>query len=113
MKVTITDEVIDQIAGAKIRRIKQIGATLVRHLHAFIRGIKPIEPEWIAGISYLTEAGYMCNEERQEFIPTDSPGVCTVADANHQVSRQATETFGLEPFDVNTSQRRAPRVTDG
>jgi hydroxyquinol 1,2-dioxygenase len=40
----------------------------VRHLHAFIREVRPTEDEWAVGIEFLTKTGQIYSEVRQEFI---------------------------------------------
>ena len=40
----------------------------MRHLHAFLREVRPTEAEWMRGIEFLTAVGHMTDERRQEFI---------------------------------------------
>ncbi|MGY4436026.1 hypothetical protein ACVWWO_008503 [Bradyrhizobium sp. F1.13.1] len=65
---TITDAVLERIAGATDPRIKQVSEALVRHLHAFVREVRPTQKEWEYGIDFLTRTGQMCDDKRQEFI---------------------------------------------
>lgn len=99
---TITDAVVRQFDGAVDARTGEISAALVRHLHAFIREVRPTEQEWTAGIAFLTATGQMCSDTRQEFILlSDSIGVSTLVDAiNHPVSGNITETTVFGPFYV-------------
>src|SRR5438132_8685940 len=103
---TITDAVLERIAGATDPRIKQVSEALVRHLHAFVREVRPTQKEWDYGIDFLTRAGHMCDDKRQEFILlSDALGVSMLVDAiNHPVPEGATETTVLGPFFV----QRAP-----
>ena len=42
--------------------------SLVRHLHAFAREVRLTEAEWQQGIEFLTRAGHITDDRRQEFI---------------------------------------------
>ena len=65
---TITAEALLRIANAPNPRLKEIMASLIRHLHDFARETKLTEQEWFAGIQFLTAAGDMTDAKRQEFI---------------------------------------------
>jgi hydroxyquinol 1,2-dioxygenase len=99
---TITEAVIERVAQAPSPRARQISEALVRHLHAFIREIRPTEAEWAAGIAFLTATGQKCDDKRQEFILlSDTLGVSTLVDSiNNPVSGNITETTVFGPFYV-------------
>ena len=99
---TITDAVLERVAGARSPRTRAVSEALVRHLHAFIREVEPTEAEWEWGINFLTETGHMCSETRQEFILlSDTLGVSMLVDAiNHRFPQGATETTVFGPFYV-------------
>lgn len=101
-EATITDAVLDRVAGATDKRTGEISEALVRHLHAFVREIEPSMEEWEAGIAFLTATGQMCSENRQEFILlSDTLGVSMLVDAiNHRLPDNATETTVFGPFYV-------------
>jgi hydroxyquinol 1,2-dioxygenase len=82
----------------------------VRHLHAFVREVRPTEEEWEAGIRFLTDTGHLCGATRQEFILlSDTLGVSMLVDAiNHQFPDTATETTVFGPFYVEP-----PRFLNG
>ncbi|MCA7120734.1 MAG: 6-chlorohydroxyquinol-1,2-dioxygenase, partial [Acidibrevibacterium sp.] len=64
-----SEETVNARMGAEIDpRLRQIMAALVRHLHAFAKEVALTEAEWAFGIDFLTKAGQMCSDERQEFI---------------------------------------------
>src|SRR3546814_11140867 len=65
---TITDEALRRIAATPDTRIKEIMTSLIRHLHDFARDVRLTEPEWLAGILFLTRPGHLCSDVRQEFI---------------------------------------------
>ena len=49
-------------------RFKQVMSALVTHLHAFALEVDLEPDEWMAAIEFLTAAGKMCDDKRQEFI---------------------------------------------
>ncbi|QUS38659.1 hydroxyquinol 1,2-dioxygenase [Tardiphaga alba] len=105
---TITDAVLDRVGGAELPRAKQISEALIRHLHAFVREIRPTQREWEQGIEFLTRTGHMCNDKRQEFILlSDTLGVSMLVDAiNHGSQSGVTDTTVLGPFFVQAAPQR-------
>lgn len=105
---TITQAVLDRISNASDPRIRQISEALVRHLHAFLREVRPTHEEWAYGINFLTRTGQMCDDNRQEFtLLSDTLGVSTLVDAiNHPVAAGTTETTVLGPFFVQAAPDR-------
>ena len=105
---TITDAVLDRVADAGQQRIRQISEALVRHLHAFVREIRPTQREWEQGIEFLTRTGHMCDDKRQEFILlSDTLGVSMLVDAiNHGAEKGVTDTTVLGPFFVQAAPER-------
>ncbi|MEP9379673.1 intradiol ring-cleavage dioxygenase [Aquabacter sp. CN5-332] len=99
---TITDAVLERISDAPNPRIKEISEALVRHLHAFVREVRPTQEEWAAGVDFLTATGHMCSGSRQEFILlSDTLGVSMLVDAiNHEAGGLITESTVLGPFYV-------------
>jgi hydroxyquinol 1,2-dioxygenase len=97
---TITEAVLDSVAGTPNPRVREISDALIRHLHAFIKEAAPTESEWKAGIDFLTKTGRMCTDARQEFILlSDTLGVSMLVDAiNHRLPGSATQTTVLGPF---------------
>src|SRR3546814_3980557 len=73
---TITDEALRRIAATPDTRIKEIMTSFIRHLHDFARDVRLTEPEWLAGILFLTRTGHLCSDARQEFsLLSDQPGL--------------------------------------
>lgn len=83
-------------------RVREIVATIVRHMHVAIKEMKLTQEEWAAGIRFLTETGQMCTAWRQEYILlSDVLGVSMLVDAiNHHRPTGATENTVLGPFHV-------------
>ncbi len=101
---SITQAVLDRVAHAPDPRTRQISEALVRHLHDFVREVRPTQEEWAKGIAFLSETGQMCSGTRQEFILlSDTLGVSMLVDAiNHEHQGAVTESTVLGPFYVET-----------
>ena len=99
---TLTAEVLRRVSRAPDRRTRQIMQSLVKHLHAFVREVRPTQEEWFQGIQFLTKTGHMCDDKRQEFIlMSDTLGVSMLVDfINYGKVRNATESTVLGPFFV-------------
>ncbi|MDO2934946.1 dioxygenase [Paeniglutamicibacter sulfureus] len=83
-------------------RLKQLMQSLTRHLHAFIRDVRLTEAEWEAAIGFLTAAGHITDDKRQEFVLlSDVLGASmqTIA-VNNEAQGNATEATVFGPFFV-------------
>lgn len=97
----ITRSALSRISECPDPRLKQIVRSLTRHLHAFAREIKLTPEEWMAGIQFLTDAGHITDNKRQEFILlSDVLGLSAIVDlmANRGGEKGATESSLLGPF---------------
>jgi hydroxyquinol 1,2-dioxygenase len=103
---TLTAEVLKRVGKAPDARTRKIMQSLVKHLHAFVREVRPTQEEWFRGIQFLTATGHMCDDKRQEFIlMSDTLGVSMLVDfINYGKVRagktSATESTVLGPFFV-------------
>lgn len=105
-------EAVNARMGADIDpRLRQVMATVVKHLHAAVREIEPTQEEWLAAINFLTAVGHTCTDWRQEFILlSDTLGISMLVDAvNHRRPCGATENTILGPFYLP----QAPRYPNG
>ena len=96
----LVTRVVESFAGAPDPRLRQLMQALTRHLHAFLREVRLTESEWQKGIEFLTEAGHITTDQRQEFILlSDVLGASmqTVA-INNEVYGKATEATVFGPF---------------
>jgi len=100
---TISDAVIARFANCADPRTKQISEALVRHLHNFMREIRPSEEEWAYAIDYLTRTGQKCDDKRQEFILlSDVLGASMLMVAiNYPPYKDVTASTVFGPFHVN------------
>lgn len=99
---TLTAEVLKRVASAPDRRTRRIMQSLVKHLHAFVREVRPTREEWFQGIQFLTKTGHLCDDKRQEFIlMSDTLGVSMLVDfINYGKVGKSTESTVLGPFFV-------------
>ncbi|TAK52969.1 MAG: hydroxyquinol 1,2-dioxygenase [Betaproteobacteria bacterium] len=104
---TLTAEVLRRVRRAPDARLRQVMASLVRHLHRFVREVRPTPEEWFQGIRFLTDTGHWCDDRRQEFILlSDTLGVSMLVDCiNHGGGGAATESTLLGPFYVDGAPR--------
>ena len=101
----VVDDVVASFDGADSVRLRQIMQSLTRHLHAFVREVRLTQDEWQAGIDFLTAAGQITDERRQEFILlSDVLGLSmqTIA-VNNEATGAATEATVVGPFFVEDS----------
>jgi catechol 1,2-dioxygenase len=103
------DTVNARMTGDVDPRLKQIMEAVVKHLHAFVKDVELSEAEWSVAIDFLTRAGQMCSDERQEFIlASDALGISMLVDAiNNRRPAAATETTVFGPFHVAGAPERA------
>jgi hydroxyquinol 1,2-dioxygenase len=96
----LTAEVLSRIRKTKSPRLKQVMTAYIKHLHAFVREVKPTPDEWMQGIEFLTDTGHWCSGMRNEFIlMSDTLGVTMLTDAlNYKAGAGATESTVLGPF---------------
>ena len=98
---TITDAALEQMSSTPNPRLKQIMASLVRHLHDFAREVDLTPEEWLEGISFLTAVGQTCTPHRQEFILlSDTLGLSALVNALHDkhIAGPSTKSSLLGPF---------------
>jgi hydroxyquinol 1,2-dioxygenase len=96
----LTAEVLYRIRRTKDRRLKQVMASFIRHMHDFVREVKPTQDEWFAGIQFLTDTGHWSTGMRNEYIlMSDTLGVSMLVDAiNYKAGAGTTESTVLGPF---------------
>lgn len=97
------ETVIDRIGAGADPRLRRIMASLITHLHSFIKDVALTEAEWEQAIGFLTETGQMCSGTRQEFILlSDVLGASMLVDAiNHRTPAPATQSTVFGPFHVD------------
>lgn len=104
-EVDLVERVVRSFDGCRDPRLKQLMTSLVHHLHNFVREVRLTEEEWTKGIEFLTAAGHLTDDKRQEFILlSDVLGVSmqTIA-INNEAYGEATEATVFGPFFVENS----------
>jgi hydroxyquinol 1,2-dioxygenase len=101
----ITDLAVQRWATAKDPRLAELMTGLIRHLHDFAREVRLTEAEWMAAMQWLTVAGRISDDKREEFIlASDVLGLSMlVVQMNHQLDPQATPATVLGPFHIEGS----------
>ena len=101
----LVDAVVASFDACPDERLTELMVSLVRHLHAFIREVRLTEREWAAAIEFLTRAGHITDEVRQEFILlSDTLGASMqTINVNNQAYEGATEATVFGPFFVADS----------
>jgi hydroxyquinol 1,2-dioxygenase len=71
----LIDRVVASSDGCAYPRLRQVMQALIRHLHASIRDVRLTEQKWNTAIQFLTAAGHITDDKRQESILlSDVPG---------------------------------------
>lgn len=101
----LTDKVVASFDSARDERFREVMQALVRHAHAFVRETRLTEDEWSAAIEFLTAAGHITTDTRQEFVLlSDVLGISMLTVAvNERGLGDATESTVLGPFFVQDS----------
>jgi hydroxyquinol 1,2-dioxygenase len=101
-EAAVTDEVLASFDGAASGRYREVLQSLVRHLHSFAREVRLTDEEWQQGIEFLTRAGHITDDRRQEFILlSDVLGLSMLTvGINAPAAAGATESTVFGPFFV-------------
>jgi protocatechuate 3,4-dioxygenase beta subunit len=87
----LTDAVRADMANTPNGRLRLIMDALVRHLHAFVREVRPTDEEWELGLAFVTGLGQATNDLHNETIlAADILGLSTL------VGMQNNPTWGGE-----------------
>ena len=102
-------EVLARYENSPNPRLREVVEAAIRHLHAFVEEVDLQRDEWFAGIQFLTTAGQLCDDTRQEFITLSGTlGVSSLVEMQtYSGSEGTTENSVLGPFYVTGSPRRA------
>ncbi|GGO16765.1 dioxygenase family protein [Microbispora bryophytorum] len=102
VEAKLVENVVASFADCPDPRLKELMVALVEHLHAFIREVRLTEQEWGAAIDFLTRAGHITDDVRQEFILlSDTLGASMqTINVNNAAYKDATEATVFGPFFV-------------
>lgn len=100
-KDTITDTFLEYFGEETDPRLKEIMASLARHLHAFAKETRLTHPEWQKGLDILRSAGAITTPERDEFVLlSDVLGLSSLIDMVNS-SDEGTSSSVLGPFHIS------------
>jgi hydroxyquinol 1,2-dioxygenase len=101
----LVERVVASFGATPDPRFKELMQALTRHLHAFLQEVRLTEEEWQRAIEFLTAAGHITDDRRQEFILlSDVLGASMqVIAINNEAYRNATEATVFGPFFVEGS----------
>ncbi len=97
----VTSVVLTAMAQTPHDRLREIAASLVRHIHAFAREVRLTEAEYDIGIDFLNRIGQATNDRHNEGILfADAIGLSTLVCLLNNGNAGATETAAalLGPF---------------
>jgi hydroxyquinol 1,2-dioxygenase len=102
---TVIEQVLDSFSQADDPRLRLLMEALTRHLHAYLREVRLTDAEWEAAIGFLTAAGHITDDKRQEFILlSDVLGASMqTITMNNTAYANATEATVFGPFFVDDS----------
>lgn len=105
---TLLDEVVDSFARAPDARVKTLVSDLVWRLHGFVADNDLRDEEWRYAIDFLTRAGHITTDTRQEFVLlSDTLGVSSAVDlVTNSRTAEATPSAVLGPFYVEGPPQR-------
>ncbi|MFZ3598243.1 dioxygenase [Streptomyces sp. BH104] len=101
----LTELAAERWSTAESPRLAELMTSLVRHLHAYAREVNLTEEEWAAAITWLTAAGRLSDDKRQELVlASDVLGLSMLTvELGHRFSERATPATVLGPFHIDGS----------
>src|SRR4051794_5768057 len=96
----LTPAVLDAMRPTDNPRLREVMDALVRHLHAFIREVRPTEQEFERGIEFIAQLGQATTDTHNEVIlASDVLGASTLVGLlNNPAFAGETEAALLGPF---------------
>ena len=64
----LTGAACQAMAGTPNERLRMVMDALVRHLHDFVREVRPSDEEWEKGLAFLAAIGQHTNDTHNEAI---------------------------------------------
>lgn len=97
----VTPKVLDAYKTIEDPRLREIVASLIKHLHGFIRDVRLTEEEFEKAIQYVARLGQMTNDKHNEVVlMAGSLGVSSLVCLLNNGNKGQTETTAnlLGPF---------------
>jgi hydroxyquinol 1,2-dioxygenase len=106
VELQLVDIVVASFDKTEDPRLKEVMQSLTRHLHSFVREVRLTEDEWNTGIEFLTAAGHITDDKRQEFILLSdvlglSMQTIAINNTRYTGAAAATEATVFGPFFVD------------
>ncbi|MEL6701831.1 MAG: dioxygenase [Pseudomonadota bacterium] len=99
-KDNITDVFVGYFGEETSPRMREVMASLAKHLHAFAKDVSLTHAEWEKGIEFLEWAGDISDKERHEFVLlSDVLGLSSLVDMINTVP-EGTSSSVLGPFHI-------------
>ncbi len=99
-KDNITDVFLAYFGRDTDPRMREVMASLAKHLHAFAKEVKLTHAEWQKGIEFMEWAGRISDAERHEFVLlSDVLGLSSLVDMINSVP-EGTSSSVLGPFHI-------------
>jgi catechol 1,2-dioxygenase len=97
---SVTDIVLKAMSRTADPRLREIMASLVKHLHAFVREARPTEEEFETGLDFLVRVGQASGAKKNEMILlSDLLGLSTlVVMLNNEQGQGESDAALLGPF---------------
>lgn len=111
MKDLTVDNITENVHAINSRcedaRLKFLLERLVSHIHDFARETRLSTKEWTTAIEFLTEAGKICSDTRQEFVLlSDVLGLSILVDSmDHPKPAGSTDGTVLGPFHAHVEEQ--------
>jgi len=108
----VTPKVLDAYKTIEDPRLREIVASLVKHLHGFIRDVRLTEEEFEKAVQYIAKIGQMTDEKHNEVVlMSGSLGVSSLVCLLNNGNKGQTETTAnlLGPF----WRLNSPRTENG
>lgn len=113
----LTEQVVASFDGAPDPRTRQLLTGLVRTLHEYVTEHEVTEREWALAIDFLTSAGHLTDDKRQEFVLlSDVLGVSSMVDLlTNSRSPDTTPSAVLGPFYLEgpPARKHGDDIADG
>ena len=108
-KENFTQAILGTLPDDNNPRHREILASLIQHLHQFVRDVSLTTEEWATAMDGLYRAGEISTPLRSEFIlMSDLLGLSTLVDLINDTDPGATETSALGPFFVENAPMLKP-----
>lgn len=99
-KDNITDVFLGYFGEETDPRMREVMASLAKHLHAFAKEVNLTHAEWQKGIEFMEWAGRISDAERHEFVLlSDVLGLSSLVDMINSVP-EGTSSSVLGPFHI-------------